>query len=296
MTSPSQRAAVVTGAGQGIGRSEAIELARQGCAVVVNDIDGDAADAVVAEIAAMGGEACAFVGDCSDHDVAGELAATAVREFGYLHAAVNNAGFNRDRTLLKMSLEEWQTVSRVHLDSHFSVTQHACRHFKETGTPGRIVCTTSTAGILGNFGQTNYGAAKAGIAAFGIIVAEEMAKHGVTCNVIAPSARTRMTGGLIASSPMEVTDGFDFFDPDNVAPFVAFLCSEAAGHISGKVFGVQGDAIELYRPFTSAALIQNDGRRWAQSDLADRVSELFAATGITSEPSNPMDARRFKII
>lgn len=295
MTTGDRRAAVVTGSGQGIGRSEAMELARQGFAVVVNDIDGDRAEAVVKEIEAAGGEACAFVGDCSDHDAAGELVATAVREFGRLDAAVNNAGFNRDRTLLKMTVEEWRAVTRVHLDSHFSVTQHACIHFKETETRGRIVCTTSTAGILGNFGQTNYGAAKGGIAAFGIIVAEEMAKYGVTCNVIAPSALTQMTSGLVEGRS-EPVDGFDFFVADNVAPFVAYLCSDAAGHISGKVFGVQGDAVELYRPFTSAAVVQNDGRRWEPDDLARRVPELFAATGITPEPSHPMASRRFKII
>ena len=295
MTTAERPVAVVTGSGQGIGRSEAKELARQGFAVVVNDVDQAAADAVVAEITAAGGEACAFVGDCSDHDAAGELVATAVRDLGRLDAVVNNAGFNRDRTLVKMSVEEWRAVTRVHLDSHFSVTHHACVHFKDTGTRGRIVCTTSTAGILGNFGQSNYGAAKGGIATFGIIVAEEMAKYGVTCNVIAPSALTQMTAGLVEGRP-DPGEGFDFFDPDNVAPFVAFLCSEASGHISGKVFGVQGDAVELYRPYTSVALVQNGGRRWEPDELVHRIPELFASSGITPEPSHPMDARRFKII
>lgn len=296
MTAPDRKVAVVTGAGQGLGRSEALELARQGFAVVVNDIDQAAADAVVDEIVAAGGEACPMVGDCSDHDTAGSLIATAVETFGRLDAAVNNAGINRDRTMLKMSLDEWRTVTHVHLDSHFSVTQHACRHFVESGTPGRIVCTTSTAGLLGNFGQSNYGAAKAGIAAFATIVAEEMAKHGVTCNAIAPTARTRMTAALMVGGDAQTGDGFDFWSPDNVAPFVAFLCSAESGHISGKVFGVLGDAVELYRPFTSAAVIENGRRRWEPDSLADRVSELFDATGITPGPSHPMDARRYKMI
>ena len=128
------------------------------------------------------------------------------------------------------------------------------------GGPGHIVCTASTSGLLGNFGQSNYGAAKAGIAAFSTIVAQEMERSGVTCNAIAPAARTRMTEGAYGEIAGEA--GFDFWHPDNVAPFVAYLCSDAASHISGKVFGVQGDAVEIYRPFTSVAVIQNDGARW----------------------------------
>ena len=145
----------------------------------------------------------------------------------------------------------------MHLRGHYAPTRAACVHWKESGRPGRIVCTASTSGLLGNFGQTNYGAAKAGIATFSTITAMEMARAGVTCNAIAPAARTRMTEsayGQIAGSEEE----FDFWHPDNVAPFVAYLCSEESGHISGKVFGVQGDAVELYRPYTSVAVIEND--------------------------------------
>jgi NAD(P)-dependent dehydrogenase (short-subunit alcohol dehydrogenase family) len=292
MTNATQRVAAVTGAGQGIGRSEALELARTGAAVVVNDVDQAAADAVVAEIEAAGGEATTYVGDCSDHDTAGGLVQAAIDAFGQLDAVVNNAGINRDRTFLKMTVDEWQSVTRMHLDSHFSVTQHACLHFKERGEGGHVVCTTSTAGLLGNFAQANYGAAKGGVASFASVVAQEMAKYGVTCNVIAPTARTRMTEAL-AKAP--IGDEFDFFAPDNVAPFVAFLCSEASGHLTGNVFGVSGDAVELYQPYTSVAVVQNGSTRWSQAELAEKVPLLFEQTGLEPGPKDPMSARRFRL-
>ena len=189
------KVAVVTGAGRGIGRGEAIELARQGAAVVVNELDAEAGEAVVAEIQAAGGAATLHTGDCSEVEGATTLIGTALETFGRVDALVNNAGILRDRTIVKMSVEEWDAVIKVHLRGHFLRPRSACAHWKELGQPGRIVCTASTSGLLGNFGQTNYGAAKAGIAAFAAIVAQEMARYGVTCNAIAPAARTRMTEG-----------------------------------------------------------------------------------------------------
>jgi hypothetical protein len=157
---------------------------------------------------------------------------------------------------------------------------------------GRIVVTTSSSGLYGNFGQANYGAAKAGIAAFAQIVAMESARMGVTCNAIAPAARTRMTEGAYGEI-FGSGDGFDFWHPDNVAPLVAYLVSESAAHISGKVFGVQGDAVELYRPWTSAAALENGGSRWDPADLAGKIDTLFTEAGINPAAENGMARLRY---
>ena len=292
------KVAIVTGAGRGIGRGEVLELARQGARVVVNELDAEAGKTVVDEVAALGGEAVLDTGDVSEEASAQALVQRALDEWGRLDALVNNAGILRDRTVAKMSADEWDAVIKVHLRGHFLPTHIACAHWKDTGTRGRIVCTASTSGILGNFGQANYGAAKAGIAAFSTIVAMEMARYGVTCNAIAPAARTRMTESAYGQiSDMSATDDttFDFWHPDNVAPFVTFLCSDDAGDISGKVFGVQGDAVEIYQPFTSAAFIQNDGAAWDPAVFKDRVPELFSASGITPQAENMMAKLRFSI-
>jgi NAD(P)-dependent dehydrogenase (short-subunit alcohol dehydrogenase family) len=295
---------VISGAGRGIGRGEAIELARDGARVVVNDVDAEAAATVVGEISAAGGIASAHVGDCSEVDAATSLVDQAIHVFGRLDAVVNNAGIVRDRTLAKMSPDEWDAVIAVHLRGHYALTHAACAYWKEHGGPGRIVCTSSTSGLLGNFGQANYGAAKAGIAAFSTIVAQEMARYGVTCNAIAPAARTRMTegaygdiaGATIAGDAIAGDAGeFDFWHPDNVAPMVAFLCSSASAHISGKVFGVQGDTVEIYRPWMSAAVVENSKKRWDVDQLADRVMELFEQSGIASGPENGMARLRFSM-
>jgi NAD(P)-dependent dehydrogenase (short-subunit alcohol dehydrogenase family) len=292
----SGKVAIVTGAGRGIGRGEAIELAAQGARVVVNDYDAEAAGEVVAEIAAAGGVATAHGGDVSDTDDARNLIRLAIDTHGALDALVNNAGILRDRTIAKMTPQEWDAVIKVHLRGHYAPTHFATEYWKAEGRAGRIVCTASTSGLLGNFGQTNYGAAKAGIATFSTIVALEMQKYGVTCNAIAPAARTRMTEGAYGTiAGAGGAEGFDFWHPDNVAPFVAFLCSDRAAHISGKVFGVQGDAVELYRPYESAAAIDNGGRRWGATELAERVGELFEGSGLRPQVENPMRRLRYTL-
>ena len=293
------KVAIVTGAGRGIGRGEALELAHEGARVVVNELDAEAGKAVVDEIAAAGGEAVLDTGDCSEDETARGLIATAVDAFGRLDALVNNAGILRDRTVAKMSTDEWDAVIKVHLRGHFLPTHYACNYWKDSGQQGRIVCTASTSGLLGNFGQTNYGAAKAGIAAFSTIVAMEMARYGVRCNAIAPAARTRMTEAAYGSfkdlAGDDGDDTFDFWHPDNVAPLVAYLCSDAAGDISGKVFGIQGDAVELYQPFTSVAVIQNHDTRFTPSGIAARVHELFDESGIVPQVENMMGKLRFSM-
>jgi NAD(P)-dependent dehydrogenase (short-subunit alcohol dehydrogenase family) len=285
------KVAIVTGAGRGIGRGEAILLAQEGARVVVNELDADAGGAVVDEIASAGGEASLNTDDCSEYDGAERLVRQAVETYGGLDALVNNAGILRDRTVVKMTPDEWDAVVKVHLRGHYAPTHHACAWWKDNGKPGHVVCTASTSGLLGNFGQANYGAAKAGIAAFAAIVAQEMWRYGVTCNAIAPAARTRMTEG--AYGAIEVGDEFDFWHPGNVAPMVVYLCSDAASHISGKVFGVQGNVVELYQPWTSFAEIVNDAGRWDPSDLAKRVDELFDGFPIAKEATNGMARLRY---
>jgi NAD(P)-dependent dehydrogenase (short-subunit alcohol dehydrogenase family) len=288
------KVAIVTGAGRGIGRGEAMALSAAGAAVLVNELDAAAGEAVVEEIRAAGGHAALNTDDCSDFDGAERLVSQAISEFGALDALVNNAGILRDRTVVKMTEQEWDAVIAVHLKGHFGPTHFACSYWKSSGRPGHIVCTASTSGLLGNFGQSNYGAAKAGIAAFSTIVAQEMARAGVTCNAIAPAARTRMTEGAYGEIPAGLGEGdFDFWHPDNVAPMVVFLCSDASSHISGKVFGVQGDTVEIYRPYTSAATIDNGGKRWDPADLASAVEDLFATAGVYHGAENMMAKLRF---
>ncbi len=290
---------VVTGAGRGIGRGEALEVARQGAAVVVAEFDRAAGAEVVEELEAAGGAAVLISGDIADAESAQRLVSTAVGEFGQLDAVVNNAGILRDRTIVKMTSDEWDAVIRVHLRGHYAPTHAACAYWKEQGRPGHLVHTTSTSGLLGNFGQSNYGAAKAGIAAFSTIVAFEMARFHVTSNAIAPSARTRMTEGAYGEIPRggggDGAEGseFDFWHPDNIAPMVAYLCSDASSHISGKVFGVQGDVVEVYQPWTSVAEIDNSGRRWDPEALATRVDDLLAAGGIEAQITHPMKRLRY---
>ena len=246
------RVCVITGAGRGIGREYALMLAGQGAKIVVNDLGGDmtgeGADAtpaqqVVAEIEAMGGEAVANGANVADFDAAGEMIQQAVDHFGRLDVLVNNAGILRDRMLVNMAEEEWDAVIAVHLKGTFGPTRHAAAHWRELVKAGetvdaRIINTTSPSGIYGNVGQTNYGAAKAGIAAFTVISAMELERYGVTCNAIAPAAITRMTEDLGMGRLDEETKAS--MAPHWIAPIVTWLASTESAGVTGRVFQVSG--------------------------------------------------------
>jgi NAD(P)-dependent dehydrogenase (short-subunit alcohol dehydrogenase family) len=281
------KVAVITGAGRGIGRGEALLFAGQGARVVVNDLggewDGTGADTrpaaqAVEEIRAAGTEAVPHFDDVSEESGAESLIRLALDTWGRLDAVVNNAGILRDRMIFNMSVAEWDAVIKVHLRGHFLVTRAACEHWRDRSkagehVSGRIINTTSTSGILGNAGQSNYGAAKAGIAAFTQIVAMEMQRYGVTVNAIAPGARTRMTEKSFGD--LRVPEGeFDVLAPENIAPLVAYLASDEAAPITGQVFGVQGGLIQLYQGWTPVAELAKDDR-WTPGELADRIDELF---------------------
>ena len=291
------KVAVITGAGRGIGRGEALLFAEEGARVVVNDLggewDGTGADAraasqVVQEIQAGGAEAVPHFEDVSEPAGAESLIQLALDTWGRLDVVVNNAGILRDRMIFNMSIEEWDAVIKVHLRGHFLVTRTATAHWRDLAKSGdkvrgAIVNTSSTSGILGNAGQANYGAAKAGIAAFTYIVAMEMQRYGVTVNAIAPGARTRLTEKTFGE--LKVPEGeFDPLAPENVAPMVAYLASDRAAHITGQVFYVQGGLVQLYQGWAPVAEIDK-GARWSPSELADRMDELFHGREMTYSPA-----------
>ena len=284
------RVAIITGAGRGIGREHALLFAAEGAKVVVNDLGGavdgsgddrTAAEQVVDEIRSMGGEALANADDVADWDGGRRLVEAAVEAFGDLHVLVNNAGILRDKMLVNMAEEEWDSVIHVHLKWHFLPTRHAAAYWREQVKGGHevrasVVNTSSTSGLLGNPGQTNYGAAKAGIAAFTVIAAKELERYGVRVNAIAPAARTRMTEqtpglGDIVKAPTD-PGTFDIWNPANVSPLVAYLATEDCP-LNGQVFFVQGGTVRLFQPWTMTATIERP-ERWTVAELAEAVGDL----------------------
>jgi NAD(P)-dependent dehydrogenase (short-subunit alcohol dehydrogenase family) len=289
------RVVIVTGSGRGIGREHALAFAAEGAKVVVNDLGGDMhgeggslspAMEVVEEIKAMGGEAVADGENVADFAGARRLVQRAIDTFGHLDTLVNNAGILRDRMLVNMEESEWDAVIAVHLKGAFAPTRHAAAYWRDQAKAGnpvtaRIVNTSSPSGLFGNAGQTNYGAAKAGIASFTIICALELGRYGVLSNAIAPVARTRMTENLgIGGKPDE---GFDALDPANISPAVVWLGSNENEGVSGRVFLVDGDRISVAEGWRRGPTARNDGLRWEPSQLTKVVPDLVAQA---AEPSN----------
>lgn len=282
------KVAVLTGAGRGLGREEALQLAKQGARIVINDINRpdaeEAAQATVEEIKGFGGEAIAVFGDCADSNDAENLMKTALDTFGDVNIFVNNAGFCRDKTIFGMSDDEFDSVVRVHLRGHFVNMRNVTAYWRDKAKAGeevygRLVSTSSEAAIYGSAGQPNYAAAKAGIIAMAMGAAQLLTKYGITSNVIMPRALTDMTaGGQTAEMFAAPADGsFHMFDPANVAPLVGYLASPEAGHISGEVMVVWGNEVSiLERPKSLDAIANPKGAaKWEVDDLHTALASHY---------------------
>ncbi|KOS56707.1 SDR family oxidoreductase [Rhodococcus rhodochrous] len=277
------RVVIVTGAAGGIGREHALEFARQGAKVVVNDLGP--AEAVVAEIKSAGGEAVANNDDISDWEGAGRLIQTALDSFGDLHVLVNNAGILRDKMFVNMDVQMWDDVMKVHLRGTFCPTRHAVNYWRaqhKAGNPvshPRIINTSSPSGLYGNVGQSNYGAAKAAIAAFTVITAEELARLSITVNAVAPSALTQMTAGLddyvAKMADIKERTGFDAGSPANIAPPVVWLASPEADGITGRVFNVKGGLISVAETWVAGPSVEKDSH-WDPAELGEVIPQLVA--------------------
>ncbi|OBA86205.1 3-oxoacyl-ACP reductase [Mycobacteriaceae bacterium 1482268.1] len=282
LTDLSGRVAVVTGAAAGLGRAEAIGLARSGATVVVNDMAAalDKSD-VIDEIVAAGSKAVAVEGDISARGTADELVATA-DGLGGLDIVVNNAGITRDKMLFNMSDEDWDAVIAVHLRGHFLLTRNAAAYWRakakesDGSVYGRIINTSSEAGLTGPVGQANYGAAKAGIIQLTLTAARALERYGVRANAIAPRARTAMTADVFGEAP-ELSEGqTDSLSPEHVVSLVRFLASPASHRVSGQVFIVYGPSVTLLAPPTIERQFTADGEAWVPSELSATLREFFA--------------------
>ncbi|OBI83683.1 3-oxoacyl-ACP reductase [Mycobacterium asiaticum] len=280
-TDLSGKVAVVTGAGAGLGRAEAIGLARLGATVVVNDIASglDSSD-VIDEISAAGSKAIAVAGDISQRSTADELVDTA-DGLGGLDIVVNNAGITRDRMLFNMSDEDWDQVIAVHLRGHFLLTRNAATYWRgkakqspEGRVFGRIINTSSEAGLVGPVGQANYGAAKAGITALTLSAARALGRYGVCANAICPRARTAMTADVFGAAPEDAD--IDPLSPDHVVTLVQFLASPAAAEVNGQVFIVYGPRVTLVAAPTVEHQFQADAAAWEPGQLSATLQDYFA--------------------
>jgi len=268
------KVAIVTGAGGGLGRCHALALAKEGAKVVVNDLGGardgtgsgaEMADRVVQEIREAGGEAAANFASVSSMSGAQSIVQTALDSFERIDIVVNNAGILRDKSMLKMEESMWDVVLAVHLKGTFAVTQAAARVMKEQGTGGRIINTSSIAGLVGNFGQANYGSAKAGIAGFTRIAGIELMKSEIMVNAIVPLAKTRMTED-VAFVPDDML-------PEHISPLVVFLASDLCKGVTGRLFAIMGGKIQEYKYITTDGA-NASGAMWTAQEIADRLTEI----------------------
>ena len=283
------RVVIVSGAGRGIGRAHALEFAREGAKVVVNDLgaelDGSGgstgpAGEVVDEIRDAGGEAIANGADVADFASARELVQSAIDHFGGLDVVVNNAGFLRDRMFVTTSEEEWDAVVRVHLKGHFCVSRHACEYWRNRSKAGaavdaRIINTSSGAGLQGSVGQSNYSAAKGGIATLTLIQAAELGRYGITANAIAPAARTRMTEAIFTDMAAPQDGSFDENAPENISPLVVWLGSPESRDVTGRVFEVKGGMIGISDGWRNGPTVDK-GARWQPDEVGAAVSDVLA--------------------
>ena len=287
MSELENKVAIITGAGRGLGRQEALHLAEQGVKVVINDIDmkeaAEAAHATAEEIKSLGSDALVVLGDCADSADAENLMRQTLETFGDVNIMVNNAGFCRDNTIFSMSDEEFDSVVRVHLRGHFVNMRNAAAYWRNKAKSGesvygRMISTSSEAFLYGSAGQPNYASAKAGIVAMTMGAAQLLIRYGVTCNVIMPRAETDMTmTGATAEMFKAPAEGFHQFDPANVAPLVSYLSSAQSAHISGEVFIVWGNMVNIVeRPKVLPAHVNPDGEQaWTLEGLHDSLSNHF---------------------
>lgn len=275
-----QRTVIITGSGSGLGKAYALAFAAEGANVVVNDIRQDFAESARDEIIAAGGKAIATCDDITRMDTAQKIVDAAIAAFGDVHVLVNNAGIVRDRMFVSLSESDWDQIMNVHLRGHFCLANILANRWREQSKAGqqvaaRIINTTSGAGLQGSIGQSNYSAAKGGIATLTLVQAAELARYGITANALAPSARTLMTEGPFAEMMKKPEDGsFDFYDSANVAPLVVWLGSALSKDVTGRVFEVAGGQVMIADGWR-AGPVRDKKARWEPAELTDVVAELI---------------------
>ena len=278
-----QRTVIITGAGGGLGRAHALAFANAGANVIVNDINQEAAQAVVEDINASGGVAKVGLFDITDYAACGAAVADAVASYGDLHVVVNNAGINRDRMFASMSEQDWDAIMAVHLKGHFCLSSNAVQYWRQQIKAGekvsaRIINTSSGAGLQGSVGQSNYAAAKAGIAALTLNQAAELGRYAITANAVSPAARTGMTSAVavMAERMKKPDDGsFDYWSAANVSPLLVWLGSPQSAHVSGRVFETEGGKISIADGWRTTQGVDK-GAQWQPAEIAQAMDELLA--------------------